>query len=208
MGGAKGVVLAFGPAGEAGEATALAQRADPVAPPGQYLMRIGLVTDVPNQFVIGGIEDVMQGNRQLDHAETGSKMAARNCNRVDGLGAQFVGNLLQVPRINAAQIGRALDQVEKVGAGFCDEVIVGRRHAVNTFPTNLEALVLLAKPLRSFFVAQFELCRLCHEVSQSASIYDAWKSSTRKALIILDPSASGGDFEGDFPVAGRQHLAC
>src|SRR5262245_46008219 len=188
------VVFAFCSLRESAQTASGSHGGDPIPAAGQDLVWVGLMTDVPNQFVIRGIEDVMQGNRQLDYAETGSKMAARNRNRVDGLGAQFIGNLLQVPRINAAQVGRALDRIEKVGAGICQEVIVGRRHAVNTFPTHLEALVLLAKPLRTFFVALFEFCRLCHEVSQSASINDAWKSSTRKALIILHPSASGGDF--------------
>lgn len=64
--------------------------------------------------------------------------------------------------------------------------------------------MLLANLSKLFVVAQYELCRLCYEVSQLASIYDACKSSAQKELIILRRSASGGDF----PVAGRQHLVC
>src|SRR5262245_33589960 len=126
------------------------------------------MTHIPDQLVIRGIKDVMQGNGQLDHAETCSQMPAGNCDRIDRLGAQFNGNLLQVPRINTAQICRALDRVEEFGGGFCQEVIVGRRHASITFPTNSEALVRYwQKPSEHFFVAQYELCRLCHEVSLS-----------------------------------------
>ena len=46
---AEGVVFAFGALGEAGKAVPLPQRADAVAPPGQNLVRIGLVADVPDQ---------------------------------------------------------------------------------------------------------------------------------------------------------------
>jgi hypothetical protein len=42
-----------GALGEAGQAAALAQRADAVAPAGQDLVRIGLVADVPDQPVAG-----------------------------------------------------------------------------------------------------------------------------------------------------------
>jgi hypothetical protein len=70
------------------------------------------MADVPDQFVIGRVEDVMESHCQLDHAETGSKMTTSNGDRVNSLGAQFVGNLLQVPSINTPQIGRTLDRVE------------------------------------------------------------------------------------------------
>jgi hypothetical protein len=41
--------------GEAGEAAALAQGADAVAPAGEDLVRIGLVADVPDQPVSSGV---------------------------------------------------------------------------------------------------------------------------------------------------------
>ena len=49
MAGAERVVFALGALGEAGEAAALAQRADAVAAAGQDLVRIGLMADVPDQ---------------------------------------------------------------------------------------------------------------------------------------------------------------
>jgi hypothetical protein len=52
------------------------------------------MADVPDQFVIRGVKNVMQGNRQFDYTETRAQMAAGYGDRVDGLGAQFVGNLL------------------------------------------------------------------------------------------------------------------
>ena len=52
MRGAEGVVLALGALGEAGEAAALPQGSDAVAPAGQDLVRIGLVADVPDEAVL------------------------------------------------------------------------------------------------------------------------------------------------------------
>ena len=51
MRGAERVVFALGALGEAGQAAALAQRADAVAPAGEDLVRIGLMADVPDQPV-------------------------------------------------------------------------------------------------------------------------------------------------------------
>ncbi len=89
MGGAEGVVFALGAAGEAGQAVFLAQRADAVAAAGQDLVRIALVADIEDQPVVGRVEDVVDGDRQFDHAEAGAEMAAGARDRIDHLGAQF-----------------------------------------------------------------------------------------------------------------------
>ena len=111
--GAERIVIALGALGETGQAAAGAQRADAVATPGQDLVRIGLVTDVPNQPVARRVEDVVDRRGQLDHAQAGAEMAARHRHRVDGFLAQLVGNLphlvdLQLPEV----VGRA-DGVEE-----------------------------------------------------------------------------------------------
>ena len=85
MRGAERVVFALGALGEAGEAVALAQRADAVAASGQDLVRIGLMADVPNQPVVRRIENIMQRDGELDHAEAGAEMAAGRRDSVDGL---------------------------------------------------------------------------------------------------------------------------
>ena len=82
--------------GEAGQPAFLAQRADAVAAAGQDLVRIGLVADIPDQPVVGRVEDVVQGDRQLDHAQAGAEMAAGDRHRIDQLGAQFGGELRQL----------------------------------------------------------------------------------------------------------------
>ena len=78
--------------GEAGQASGLAQGLDAVAAPGQDLVRIGLMADVPDDPVFRRVEDVMQGDRQLDDAEAGAEMAAGYGDGVDGRAAQFVGH--------------------------------------------------------------------------------------------------------------------
>ena len=96
MRGAERVVFALGALGEAGQAAALAQRANAVAPAGEDLVRIGLMADVPDKPVVRGVEHVVQGHGQFDHAEAGAEMPAGRRNRVDGLGAQLVGQLTQL----------------------------------------------------------------------------------------------------------------
>ena len=96
MRGAERVVFALGALGEAGQAAALAQRADAVAAAGQDLVRIGLVADVPDQPVVRRVEHVVQRHRQFDDAETGAEMAAGLGHRVDHFVAQFVGELLEL----------------------------------------------------------------------------------------------------------------
>src|SRR3546814_4541375 len=58
------VVLALAALGEARQAAALAQRADAVAAPGHYLVRIALVPDVPHQLVARRVEHIMDRDRK------------------------------------------------------------------------------------------------------------------------------------------------
>ena len=113
MRGAERVVFALGALGEAGQAAALAQGADAVAPAGEDLVRIGLVADVPDQPVARRVEHPVQGDRQLDHAEAGAEMAAGHRDGVDRLLPQLVGELAQFLLGQVAQILGRLDQIEK-----------------------------------------------------------------------------------------------
>ena len=108
MGGAERVVFAFGTLGEARQAAALPQRADAVAASRQDLVRVALVADVPDQAVPRRIEDMMQRNRQLDHAKTGAEMSAGLGHRVDEVMAQLVSDLSQPVRFELAMAYREL----------------------------------------------------------------------------------------------------
>ena len=113
MRGAERVVFALGALGEAGQAVAHPQRADAVAAAGENLVRIGLMADVPDDPVARGVEHVMQGDRQFDHAEAGAQMAAGDGDRIDGLGAQLVGNLAKLALVELPQIVGGVDQVKE-----------------------------------------------------------------------------------------------
>lgn len=67
--GAEGVVFAFVAARKARQAAQLAQAAHALAPPGQDFVRIGLMAHVPDQPVVGRVENVMQRHSQLDRAQ-------------------------------------------------------------------------------------------------------------------------------------------
>ena len=107
------VVFAFCAFGEARKTAALANRTNPIPPAGQYLMRIGLMTYVPEDAVARGIKKVVQCDCELDDPETGAKMAAGGSHGVDRLGPELVGHLGELVFAQPAQIGGALYGVQK-----------------------------------------------------------------------------------------------
>jgi hypothetical protein len=113
VGGAERIILALAPLGEAGQASAHAQRADTVTPPGDDLVRIALMADVPDQPVIGRVEDVVERNGELDHAKPCAKVPARDRNGRDRLGPQLVRQLTQLLGREAAQGVGCFHPVEK-----------------------------------------------------------------------------------------------
>ena len=70
-----------------------------LATPGQDLVGVGLVADVPHQAVIRRIQDVMQGHGQLDHAQAGAEVSAGTADAVQQIGTQLVGQLAQLGRV-------------------------------------------------------------------------------------------------------------
>ena len=89
------------------------QRADAVAAAGEDLVRIGLMADVPDDAVARRVEDVVQRDRQFDHAEAGAQMAAGDRDRIDGLGAQFVGDLPELALVEPPQVVRGVDLIKQ-----------------------------------------------------------------------------------------------
>ena len=96
MRGAEGVVLALAALGEAGKPAGLAQGTDAVAAPCEDLVRIGLVTHVPDQPISRGVEQIVEGDCQLDDAEPGAEMAPGNRDGIDRLLAQFGSELWEI----------------------------------------------------------------------------------------------------------------
>ena len=83
MADAEGVVFAFLALGERRHAVLLLDRVDAVAAAGEDLVRIALVADVPDQAVVRGVVQVVQGDGQLDHAQPGAEVAAGAADRFD-----------------------------------------------------------------------------------------------------------------------------
>ena len=74
-------------------------------------MRVGLVADVPDQPVIRGVEDVMQGHGQLDHPEASAEMPARLPDRIQQVLTQLVGQGFQLGFAQTAQLVRRIGAV-------------------------------------------------------------------------------------------------
>jgi hypothetical protein len=105
----EGVVFGFLALGERRHAAGLLDRVDRIAAAGEDLVRIGLVTHVPDQAVIGRVVKVVQGDGELDHAQAGGEMPAAAADRFDQVGAQFVGDGGQLGLFETAQVGRVFD---------------------------------------------------------------------------------------------------
>ncbi len=133
--------------GETGEAPALAQSADAVAPAGR-----GSCADRPggrrprSARRCGVSKHVVQRDRELDDAEAGAQMAARDRHRADGLGAQFVRDLTQLAGRARAEIGWEARSGREAGSagpsgsfGWPFSAVGGSTHARDAFSTDARA---------------------------------------------------------------------
>ncbi len=86
----------LGTVGECGQPAGLTHGQHLIAAAGKNLVGIALVPYIPDQFVIRRIEDMVQGNGQLDYTETCPKMPAGFTDRIQQVMAQFSGNSIQL----------------------------------------------------------------------------------------------------------------
>ena len=98
------VVLGLVPARVAGEAALGAQRVEGGAPAGEHLVDVGLVAGVENDPVARGVEDPVDRQSQLDHAEVGAEVAATAGARCDQLVADLGRKLVQLAVVESAQV--------------------------------------------------------------------------------------------------------
>ena len=80
---------------------------------GIRLREVRVVPDIEDEAVVRRIEDAVDCNGQLDHAEAGAKMSAGARYRIDHLIADFAGELRQFPVLQLSQVGRILDPVQQ-----------------------------------------------------------------------------------------------
>ena len=81
--------------------------------------------DVPDQPVARRVEDGMDRNRQLDHAERRSEVTPGHRYGADRLGTQLVGDLPEVGVRQATQCLRRIDVVEKGRGNGHDNLMNG-----------------------------------------------------------------------------------
>ncbi len=130
----EGVVFALAASRKGGDAVLLAQAGHAFAATGEDLVRVGLVADVPDQTIVGRVEDVVQGDGQLDDAQAGTEMPAGLANRVEQLLAQFVGQCFELGFAQTAQAGRSVSTVEqRRRRAFAGDLLKRRGHQANRY---------------------------------------------------------------------------
>ena len=120
------VVLGLPDRAERGKAAVLADRLQPVAAPGQHLVRIRLVADVPEDLVARGIQQAVQRHGELARPEVRAEVPADLADRVDDQLAHLLRQLLELLVRETVQVGRPVDLVEEarplvavLGAHLC-----------------------------------------------------------------------------------------
>ncbi len=105
----KRIERAFIAARKWGEAAFLLDRRDALATPGQNLVRIALMADIPDETVVRRVVQIVQRDREFDHAEARAEMSARACDRFDQVFAQLARDFAELGFIELAQVGRGVD---------------------------------------------------------------------------------------------------
>ena len=113
MGCAKRVIHAFIAFGEAGQAAALTYCANAIAPTGQNLVRVTLMSHIPDDAVVRRVEKIVQRDGQLDHTQSGPQMTTGHRHRIQHFGAQFFSKPGKIGLRNLLQIIRIVHLIEK-----------------------------------------------------------------------------------------------
>ena len=107
------IVLAFGAEEEAVQALVLAHRVNALAPAGEHLVDVALVADVEDELVLRRVENAMQRDGQLDHAEVRPEMAAGLREHLDQFIAHFLRELREAFLRQGFDVGRRMDPSSK-----------------------------------------------------------------------------------------------
>ena len=89
------IMLAFGAEEKAVQPLVLPHGVNAIEPAGKHLVDVALVTDVEDELVLRRVENAMERDGQLDHAEIGSEMTAGLREHLDQLIAHFLRELRQ-----------------------------------------------------------------------------------------------------------------
>jgi len=106
------VIFAFFRVGKAAYAVGFAEQLKLVFPAGDDFMRIALVADVPEQFVLFEIEGVVQRQRQFHDAEVAGQMSTGLRDRAENKPAYFIGKGVQLLYGQLFEVRRAIDLLQ------------------------------------------------------------------------------------------------
>ena len=98
------IAVTLAPLRESADAAFPAQRFKPVFPPSQNLVRVGLVSHIPDQLVFWKIEDAVHCNRQFHDTKIGRQMAAGFTQRLDNKFPDFLCKRRKLVRRNLLDI--------------------------------------------------------------------------------------------------------
>ena len=90
---AESVVGALAALGKRRDAAPLAHRVHLIAPSGENLVRVALVSDVPHDAIVRRVVEIVEGDREFDRPETGREVAAGLGDALDEIPAEFPDNL-------------------------------------------------------------------------------------------------------------------
>src|SRR5215831_15291351 len=92
----KRVIFTFTPSWKAAKSPVFSVCKKFIAPACKDLMSIGLVSHVPNQLIIGRVENVMKRNCQLNHTQACPKMTAVNTDNINNILTQLIRKLVKL----------------------------------------------------------------------------------------------------------------
>ena len=124
---AKSVVLALATRREGRKPAILLDRMQTFAPAREYLVRVGLMADVPHEAVARGVVDVMQRDGELHRTQTRGEVTATGADAVDQEVTQLRGHGRQLRGRQVTQIRGAADFRQQRG------VVHGDRHSASVY---------------------------------------------------------------------------
>ena len=74
------------------------------------------MADVPDELVLGGVEDIVHGDGQLNHSQTGAQMASGLRDLMHDVGAQLLAQLAQLLHVEVLHVDGKVDGVEQRGS--------------------------------------------------------------------------------------------
>jgi len=80
---------------------------------GDDLVRIGLMADIPDQFVVRRVEHIMDRDRQLDDAQAGAQMATGHRDGRNHFLPELVGKLRQLILAKRSDVSRILNPIQQ-----------------------------------------------------------------------------------------------